>query len=163
MELFWTPRSIARCTERPEYRSARKIAMGQINVMLCIQPRLLSAVVRQVIERQPDMVVIGEAGDVIALEYALRTCKAQVAIVTPAYAGSEPALCRRLWAQTRRLSVMTLWAKTGTVLLYGHESDGSPKRIEDAGEEALLSAIRGVNAEPMPGKPPRPAGGNGRR
>lgn len=114
--------------------------MRKIKVLLAIRPRMLSAVVRHIVERQPDMAVVSEASDPIELGAAIRATEAEVVILTPAEADREPEVCRHVWAQSPHLKILTLSATGDTALVY---ASGSPqKRLDDVSAAALLSAIR---------------------
>ena len=57
--------------------------MSKINVMFSSRPKLLSEVIRNLIEHQPDMQVVGEVVDPIELIFALRETSVDVVIITP--------------------------------------------------------------------------------
>ena len=101
--------------------------MHKIKVLLAIRPRMLSAVVRHLVERQPDMAVMSEASDPIELGSAIRATEAEVVILTPADADREPEVCRHLWAQSPQLTILTLSATGDTALVYA--SGASQKRL----------------------------------
>jgi DNA-binding NarL/FixJ family response regulator len=114
--------------------------MHKIKVLLAIQPRMLSEVVRHTIERQPDMEVVGELIDPIGLMRALRSTQAEVVITTLGDSDREPELGRALLAAHPHLKIMSLSATGARAFLY--ESGAPRQRIDDVGEEALLGAIR---------------------
>src|SRR5438046_1399737 len=114
--------------------------MRKIKVLLAIRPRMLSEVVRHIVERQPDMVVVRELSDPIGLLFALRATQAEVVITTPVDSDREPGLGSSLLAVYPHLKIMALSATGATAFLY---ELGSPKkRIDDVGEESLMGAIR---------------------
>lgn len=114
--------------------------MRKITVLVAIRPRLLSAVVRHLVERQADMEMVSEVSEPSELGAALRATVAEVVILTPADADREPELCRQLWAQAPYLKILSLSATGDTALVY---AAGAPtKRIEDVSEASMLSAIR---------------------
>src|SRR6266545_2713350 len=114
--------------------------MRKINVLLAIRPRLLSAVVRHLVERQADMAVVSEVSEPSELGAAIRATAAEVVILTPVDADREPELRSQLWSQSPHLKIMTLSTTGDTALLY---ASGSPtKRRDDVSEASLLSAIR---------------------
>jgi DNA-binding NarL/FixJ family response regulator len=114
--------------------------MRKIKVLLAIRPRMLSVVVRHIVERQPDMAVVSEASDPIELGSAIRATEAEVVIITPADSDREPEICSHLLAKSPQLKIMILPAKGDTALLY--ESGSPKKRIDEVSEESILSAIR---------------------
>ncbi|PSB24754.1 response regulator transcription factor [Stenomitos frigidus] len=114
--------------------------MHQITVLLAIQPRMLSAVVGGMVERQPDMDVVGEVSDHSELGVAIPATGAQVVIMTSGDAEREPGICRDLLAEYPQLKIMALSAAGDTAFLY--QLGAKPERMDDVGEAAILSAIR---------------------
>ncbi len=101
---------------------------------------MLSDVVRNMIERQPDMEVVGEVLDPIELLLTAKARPVDVVIVTPLDAEGEPKICRHLLAEQPRLKIMTLPANGEAAFLY--ESGSHKKRIAEPSEESILGAIR---------------------
>jgi DNA-binding NarL/FixJ family response regulator len=114
--------------------------MGKIKVLLAIRPRMLADVVRYLVERQPDMVVISELSDLTELLLAIRTTEAEVVIITPADSDREPGISTDLLLAYPQLKIMALSAKGDTAVLY--QSSSPQKHMDDVGEAAILSAIR---------------------
>jgi DNA-binding NarL/FixJ family response regulator len=115
-------------------------SMHKITVLLAIQPRMLSEVVRGMVERQPDMDGVGEVSDPSELGVAIPATGAQVVIMTAADAERELGICRDLLEEYPQLKIMALSATGDTAFLY--ESGVRPKCMDDVGEAAILSAIR---------------------
>ena len=113
--------------------------MQKITVLLAIQPRMLSEVIRRIVERQPDMEVVKEGNDAIELRIAIKATEAQVIILTLTD-SEESGICRDLLAEYPRLKIIALSPLGDTAFLY--ESGSHPKRMDNVGEEAILSAIR---------------------
>jgi DNA-binding NarL/FixJ family response regulator len=114
--------------------------MGKIKVLLAIRPRMIADVVRHLVERQPDMAVIGEVIDLTELLLTIRTSEAEVVIITSTDADGEPGICSYLLAMYPQLKIMALSVKGDTAVLY---ASGSPqKQMDDVGEAAILGAIR---------------------
>lgn len=114
--------------------------MGKIKVLLAIRPRMIAEVVRYLVERQPDMAVIGEVIDLAELLLTIRTTGAEVVIITPADSDGEPGIGGYLLVMYPQLKIMVLSAKGDTAVLY---ASGSPqKQMDDVGEAAILGAIR---------------------
>jgi DNA-binding NarL/FixJ family response regulator len=114
--------------------------MRKITVLLAIQPRMLSEVIRRLVERQPDMEVVKEGSDAIALRFAIKATEAQVIILTLTDSEEESGICRDLLADYPRLRIIALSPLGDTAFLY--ELGSPPKRMDDVGEESVLSAIR---------------------
>lgn len=101
---------------------------------------MLSDVVRNMLERQPDMEVIGEVLDPIELLLTAKARPVDVVIVTPLDGEVEPGICRHLLAEQPRLKIITLQANGEAVFLY--ESGAKKKCIDEPSEESILGAIR---------------------
>jgi len=113
---------------------------AKIKVLLASRPKMLSDVIRYMIQHQPDMIVMGEVLDPIELLLAVQATTAEVVIVTPLAANGEPHICLQLLAKYPYLKIVTQSAKGEAVYLY---QSGSPKqRIDDPSEQAVLGAIR---------------------
>ena len=114
--------------------------MGKIRVVLSSRPKLLSDVIRKMIEHQPDMEVVGEVVDPIALLSAAMATTVDVAIVTPLESNGEPRICRHLLAGHPPLKVVTLSAQGEAAYLY--QTDAPRLRINEPSEQSILGAIR---------------------
>jgi DNA-binding NarL/FixJ family response regulator len=116
--------------------------MRKITVLLAIRPRMLSEVVRHIIERQPDMAVVGELMDPIGLLRALRATAAEVVITTPGDSDGEPGLGSSSRAAYPQLKIVALSATGDRAVVY---EAGAPKqRLDDVGQESMLGAIRAL-------------------
>jgi DNA-binding NarL/FixJ family response regulator len=114
--------------------------MQKIKVMLASRPQMLSAIIRNLIDCQPDMIMVGEVIDPIKLLFAIRKTPVDVVIVTPLKANGEPKICSHLLLEYPSLKVFTLSAKGEAAYLY---QSGVPKlRIDDPSGQTILSAIR---------------------
>ena len=114
--------------------------MRKIKVLLASRPKLLSEVIRKMVERQPDMEVAGEVLDPFELLATAKTTPVEVVIVTPLEANGEPHICSQLLAKHPRLKIVALSAKGEAAFLY--ESGSRKKRIDEPGEQSILGAIR---------------------
>jgi DNA-binding NarL/FixJ family response regulator len=114
--------------------------MCKIKVLLAVRPRLLSAVVRHLVERQPDMAMVSEASDPGELGSAIRATAAEVVIITPADSDRESGIGNDLLTEYPQLKIMALSTKGDTALVY--EAGLPKKRIDEVSEESILSAIR---------------------
>jgi DNA-binding NarL/FixJ family response regulator len=116
--------------------------MEKIKVLLSSRPKLLSEVIRNMLEHQPDMEVIGEVIEPIKLLRAVRATLVDVVIVTPLKANGEPQLCRQLLVQHPLLKIVTQSAQGETAYLY--QSGVCKQRINDPSAQSILGAIRGA-------------------
>jgi len=101
---------------------------------------MLSDVIRNMIDHQPDMEVVGEVLDPIELLLTAKARPVDVVIVTPLDSEGEPGICRQLLAEHPQLKIVTLSAKSEVAFLY--ESDARQKRINEPSEQSILGAIR---------------------
>lgn len=113
--------------------------MPQINVMLSSRPKLLSDVMRNLIERQPDMSIVGDVIDPIELIFALRTTFADVVIITPLNANGEPKICGQLLKEHPRLKVLILTPESKEVYIY--QSGFDRILIEKPSEQTIFNII----------------------
>ena len=108
--------------------------------MFSSRPKLLSEVIRNLIERQPDMRVAGEVIDPIELIFALRETSVDVVIVTPHKANGTPRICGQLFKEHPPLTILILVAESEAVYIY---RSGTPRQcIEKPSEKTILDAIR---------------------
>jgi chemotaxis response regulator CheB len=97
-------------------------------------------VIRKIINRQPDLELVKEGSDAIELRFAIKATEAQVIILTLTDSEEDSGICRDLLAEYPRLKIIALSPLGDTAFRY--ESGSRPKRMDDLGEEAILSAIR---------------------
>ena len=114
--------------------------MQKIKVMLASRPQIISDVIRNIIESQPDMKLLGEVVDPIQLIVATSEREVDVVIVTPLKAKREPIICRYLLAEHPNLKIVVLMAKGDAAYLY--QSGADKKTIEDPCAETILNIIR---------------------
>jgi len=113
---------------------------AKIKVFLSSRPKLLSEVIRNLIERQPDMVVMGEVIDPLQLLLASRQTAVDAVIITPLNAKGEPKICQQLLAEHPRLKIVTLSANGEAAYLY---QSGVPRFcIDEPSGQSILGAIR---------------------
>ena len=114
--------------------------MRKIKVLLASRPQMLSEVIRYLIERQPDMIVVSEVLDPLEILLAVKATNADVVIVTPLPANGEPHICIQLLAAYPLLIIVTESAKGEAAYLY--QSGARKKRIDEPSEQSILGAIR---------------------
>ena len=114
--------------------------MLKIKVLLAVRPKMLAEVIRNMVERQPDMEVVGEQFDPIELLLAASTAPVDVVIVTPLNSEGESRICRHLLAEHPQLKIVTLSGKEDAAFLY--VSGSRKKRIDESSESSLLGAMR---------------------
>ena len=116
------------------------LIMKKIKVLLSSRPKLLSEVIRNLVEHQPDMEVVGEVIDPIEILRAARATLVDAVIVTPLAANGEPKICRYLLVEYPTLKVVTLSAKGEAAYLY--QSTAPRLRIDEPSGQSILDAIR---------------------
>lgn len=114
--------------------------MKKIRVLLAnSRPRIMREVVRQTIERQPDMEIVGEVLDPSALVHIAEQTQADVIIV--ALEDSEAlGLARDLLAKIPAVTILALASKGDAAFIeqvrLGH------REIADPSEANILTALR---------------------
>lgn len=114
--------------------------MPKINVMFSSRPKLLSEVMRNLIERQADMEVVGEVIDPIELIFALRVTPVDVVIITPLKVNGVPRICGQLLKEHPQLRVLILTGESEAIYIY--QFGTKRKCIERPSEQLILGAIR---------------------
>ncbi len=113
---------------------------AKIKVLLASRPKMLSEVIRNMLERQPDMEVVGEVLDPIELLLTARARPVDVVILTPLDSDGEPKICRHLLAEHPQLKIVALSLKGEAAFLY--ESGSRKKRIDEPSAQSILDVIR---------------------
>jgi DNA-binding NarL/FixJ family response regulator len=114
--------------------------MKKLKVLLSSRPKLLSEVIRYMIEHQSDMEVVGEVLDPLQLLHASRKTVVDVVIITPLKANGEPKICHVLLAEHPLLIIVTQSAKGEAAYLY--QSGVDKQRIDEPSGQSILGAIR---------------------
>lgn len=114
--------------------------MPKINVMFSSRPKLLAEVIRNLIERQPDMEVVGEVIDPIELILALQVTPVDVVIITPLKIDKDSRICNQLLKEHPRLLILVLTMESEAVYIY--QSDSSRRCIVRPSEQSILGTIR---------------------
>ena len=114
--------------------------MIKIKVMFSSRPRLLSEVMRNLIERQPDMIIVGDVIDPIKLIFALQVTPADVVIITPHKANGAPRICDQLLKEYPKLTILILTQESESVYIF--KSGLHRKRIERPSEQIIIDVIR---------------------
>lgn len=113
--------------------------MPKIKVMFSSRPKLLSEVIRNLIEHQSDMEVMGEVVDPIELIFALRELPVDVVIITPVNVNQNPRLCSQLLKEHPDLIILTLTKKNEAVYVYRLGMDR--RCIEKPSEQIIIDVI----------------------
>ena len=114
--------------------------MQKIKIMLASRPKIISDVIRNMIEHQPDMIMVGEVIDPIRLLYTIRETSVDVVILTPIKANGQPKICSHLLAEHPSLIIVALSAEGEAAYLY--KLDVPRLRIDNPSGQSILVAIR---------------------
>jgi DNA-binding NarL/FixJ family response regulator len=114
--------------------------MKKIKVLLSSRPKLLSDVIRNMIEYQPDMEVVGEVLDSLQLLRTSRQIPVDVVIITPLKANGEPKICQLLLEEHPLLKIVTQSEEGEATYLY--QSGRRKKRIDESSGQSILGSIR---------------------
>ncbi|NQV49005.1 MAG: response regulator transcription factor [Candidatus Marinimicrobia bacterium] len=115
--------------------------MTKIKILLSSRPKLLSDVIRDLIERQPDMEVIGEVRDPMQLLIATQNTVADAVIITPLKLNGEPRICRKLLTEHPYLMILTLQADTDAATIYRLKFP--PLHFQTLSSRIILNVLRG--------------------
>jgi hypothetical protein len=118
------------------------IMIKMIKILLSSRPKLLSEVIRNLIERQPDMQVVGEVLDPLQLLRVARQILVDVVIITPLRANGEPKICHSLLTEHPLLKIVTQSSEGDAAYLY--QSGLLKKRIDEPSGQAILEVIREI-------------------
>ena len=114
--------------------------MRKIKVMLASRPKMISEIIRNIIERQPDMILVGEVVDPIKLLFAIRETSVDVVLVTPLKVNGEPKICKHLLAEHPYLKIIVLVAEGEAAFLY--ETGSQKRQIDDPSADMIVTTIR---------------------
>jgi DNA-binding NarL/FixJ family response regulator len=114
--------------------------MKKIRVLLAnSRPRIMREVMRQLIERQPNMEIVAEVLDLLALVRVAKETAADVVII--ALEDSEAlGLGSRLLAECPEVTILALAAKGDTAFI--EQAHLGRRDIADPSEANILSALR---------------------
>src|SRR5688500_6302486 len=113
------------------------MSMHKLKVLLALRPRLLSDVVRLILELQPDMNVVREVANLAELLLAVKATEVEVVIITPDDLDKEPGICSYLLVEYPHLIILALSAINDTAFIY--KAGSRRERIDNVGEETILS------------------------
>jgi DNA-binding NarL/FixJ family response regulator len=114
--------------------------MKKIKIMLASRPKILSDVIRNIIEHQLDMIIVGEVIDPIKLLFVIKVTAVDVVIVTPLKANGEPLICKHLLEEQPLLKIVTQTAEGDAAYLY--QTGFAKKRLEDPSGQSIMKIIR---------------------
>jgi DNA-binding NarL/FixJ family response regulator len=114
--------------------------MKIIKILISSRPKLLSDVIRNLVEHQSDMEITGEVVDPIQLLKIARQTLVDAVIITPLKANGEPKICQQLLAEHPGIKIIAITEKGEAARLYQF---GVPmRRMSEPSEHSILDAIR---------------------
>ena len=111
-----------------------------IRVLLASRPKILSDIIKRLVECQPDMDLLGEVLDPIDLMFGAMAAPVDVVIVAPLEADGKSRICRHLLDKHPHLKIVTVSANGEAVCLY--QSDCAMKRFTDTSWPSIFDIIR---------------------
>jgi len=110
--------------------------LKKIRILLANRPPILLEVMREMVQRQEDMEVVGEILDPVGLLVAVRDLEADAVILT-LKDYEEPGLCSHLVTEYPNLIILSLAADGKTAFLR------PPRReIKVPSEQSIVDALR---------------------
>ncbi len=110
--------------------------MKKIKILLANHPRMMREVVREMIEAQPDMEVVGEVLNPVELLVTVRETAAD-AVILGLEDAQELGVCSHLLAEYPNLTILAL-ASTGKTAFIRP----GRREIAEPSEAQILSALR---------------------
>ncbi len=111
-----------------------------IHIMLASRPKMLSEVIKSMVEHQPDMEIIGEVVDPIELLTTGKMQSVDVVIIAPMEIKGEPRICAHLLEKHPFLKIIVLSTESDAGFLY--QSNAPVFHIDDPTEQAVFDTIR---------------------
>jgi DNA-binding NarL/FixJ family response regulator len=113
--------------------------MKKIRILLANDPQMRRALMREVIERQPDMEIVGETVDPLGLLLAARQTRAEAVIMT-LRDSEDPGLISHLLAECPDLTILGLASSGDSAFIV----QMCPRRSEIANpsEATILGTLR---------------------
>lgn len=105
---------------------------------------MLRELLRRLIDRQPDMEVVGEELDPLRLLLAVGERDAEVVVLTQPPAGGDPGLCSHLLSEYPRLVVLGLSPHGERAVLYRLQM--TREELAERTDDHLLAALRRATA-----------------
>jgi len=115
--------------------------MAKIKILISSRPKLLSDVIRKLIERQDDMEIVGDVRDPLKLLIAAKGTDADAVLISPLQAQGESRLCHLLLLEHPQLMVVTLAPGAESAFLY---RVNLPRlRFKTPSGQTILKLLRG--------------------
>ncbi len=116
--------------------------MKKIKLLVSSRPKLLSEVIRNLINSQLDMEVVGEVLDPLQLYLYIQKTQVHGIVITPLNANGEPKICSILLNEQHHLKILTLSSKSEAAYLY--QFGMKRLRIDDPSPQSIIDTLRSV-------------------
>ncbi len=114
--------------------------MGKLWVFLAHVPRILGDILKDLVERQPDMAIVGEVRSLVELPQAIASLRAEVVILTLSPPGVVRSVCGALRKHHPALTLLGLVPSCDQVIVWS--TNAAPQHIEMTAS-GILVALRG--------------------
>ncbi|MCF7824938.1 MAG: hypothetical protein K9N35_12310 [Candidatus Marinimicrobia bacterium] len=121
--------------------------MTKIKILLSSSPKLLSDVIRRLLEDQPDMQIIGEVSDPLQLLITTQDAFADAVIITPVKSNGIPRICNQLLVEHPLLKIITLDTDSDSAFYY--RLNHKRLKFQAPSGFAILSILRGDSIPPV--------------
>lgn len=114
--------------------------MKKRRVVLFNMPRILGHILRDLVDRQPDMAVVGEVRSLVELPQAIASLRAEAVILTLSPPGVVRSVCGALRKHHPALTLLGLVPSCDQVIVWS--TNAAPQHIEMTAS-GILVALRG--------------------
>ncbi len=118
--------------------------LDKLRVVLANMPQILKLILRDLVNRQPDMAIVGEVRMLAELPDAITASGAQAVILTLSPPSPGPSFCQTLRARHPALTLVGLALHHDRAVMWPPQT--GPRPIEMSGR-AILGALRDFRKE----------------
>jgi chemotaxis response regulator CheB len=116
--------------------------MEKVRVLVANRPRLMRELVLATIADQPDIEIIGEAGNDSEITHKVMECSPDVVIIALDACNQRPLICDELLISHPQLKILALAPERNSSMYFWSVMDIRSAYIESS-EDGILSALRG--------------------
>jgi DNA-binding NarL/FixJ family response regulator len=121
---------------------------NKIKIIFASRPQMLSDVIKNMVEHQHDMQIVGKVVDPIELLFAVKEKPVDVVIIVPIKSERVPRICSQLLLEHPLLKILTLSEKSKRAVLY---QSGVPDiHIDEPSTLDIFGAIRDAMHKALP-------------
>jgi len=113
--------------------------MGKVRIVLANMPQILCQIMRDLLDRQPDMTVVGEVGTLDEVPRAVDSLGAEAVILTLPSPTSGRAVYLALRGEQPHLTVLGLAPEDDRAVVWSPHTSPRPVELSAAG---ILEALR---------------------